>query len=85
MGWIAVIAGLSARGLANVGGRDSPDVFTFIVGDHRYRCRSSVAQFLSPRVSRLQSVDATISELKLEVDDGDDLFGSAISCPVRMH
>jgi hypothetical protein len=73
-----VIGGLSAWGLANVGGRDSPDVFTFIVGDCRYRCRSSVAQFLSPRVSKFQSIDATISELKLEVEDGGELFGSVL-------
>jgi hypothetical protein len=54
--------GLSARGLADVAVRDSSDDFTFIVGDHRYRCSSSVAQFLSPRVSKLQSIDATISD-----------------------
>jgi hypothetical protein len=36
--------GLSARGLANVAVRDcSDDDFTFIVGDHRYRCRSCIA------------------------------------------
>jgi hypothetical protein len=45
--------GLSARGLANVVVRDSPEDFTFIIGDHHYQCRSSVAQFLSPRVSKL--------------------------------
>jgi hypothetical protein len=36
----------------------------------RYRCRSSIAQFLSPQVSKLRWIEATISELRLEVEDG---------------
>jgi hypothetical protein len=44
--------GLSARGLGNAAVRDWSDNFTFIAGDHHYRCSSSVAQFLSPRVSK---------------------------------
>jgi hypothetical protein len=48
------------------------------VGDRRYRCSSPVAQFLSPRVSKLHSIDATISELRLEVEDRDELFGSVL-------
>jgi hypothetical protein len=63
-----VTGGLSARGLANVQIGDWSDDFTFIVGDHRYRCPSSVAQFLSPRVSKLHLIDATILELRLEAE-----------------
>jgi hypothetical protein len=37
-----------------------------------------VAQFLSPRVSRLHCIDATISELTLDVEDRDNLFGSVL-------
>jgi hypothetical protein len=70
-----VTGGLSARGLANAPVGDWSDDFTFIMGDHRYRCPSSVSQFLSPRVSKLHSIDATISELRLEVEDRDKLFG----------
>jgi hypothetical protein len=70
--------GLSARGLANVEVGDWPNHFTFIVGDHRYRCPSSVAQFLSPRLSKLHPSDATISELRLEVEDRDELFRSVL-------
>jgi hypothetical protein len=77
-GGSGVTGGLSARGPANVAVRDSSDDFTFIIGNHRYRCRSSVAQFLSPRVSELRLIDATISELRLEVEDRDDLFGSVL-------
>jgi hypothetical protein len=73
-----VTGGLSARGLANAAVGDSPDDFTFVIGDHRYRCPSSVAQFLSPRVSKLHWIDATISELTLEVEDAHGLFGSVL-------
>jgi hypothetical protein len=73
-----VTGALSAWGLVNVAVRDWSDNFAFRVGDHRYRCRSSAAQFLSPRVSRLQSSDATIDELRREVEDRDYLFGSVL-------
>jgi hypothetical protein len=73
-----VTGGLSSRGLANVVVRDWSDDFAFVIGDHRYRCRSSVAQFLYPRVSKLHSADAMISELRLEVEDQDKLFTSML-------
>jgi hypothetical protein len=69
-----VTGGLSAPGLANVPVGDWSDDFTFIVGDDRYQFRSSVAQFLSPRVSKLHWIDATISELRLEVEYRDKLI-----------
>ena len=65
-------------GLANVAVRDWSADFTFIVRDHRYRCRSSVAHFLSPQASKLHWIDATISGLKLEIEDEDELFGSVL-------
>jgi phage shock protein A len=77
-GGSSVAGGLSARGLVNVGVRNWSDDFTFIMGDHRFRCASSVAQFLSPCVSKLQLIDATISELRLEVEDEDGLFDSVL-------
>jgi hypothetical protein len=70
--------GLSARGLPNVAVGDWSDHFTFVIGNHPYRCPSSVAYVLSPRVSKLQSIDATISELRLEVEYRDKLFGSVL-------
>jgi hypothetical protein len=65
-------------GLANAAVRDWSDDFAFIVGDHRYQCPSSVAQFLSPLVSKLHSIDATISGLRLAIEDGDKLLGSVL-------
>jgi hypothetical protein len=73
-----VTGGLSSRGLANDAVRDWCGDFTFIVGDHRYRCRSSVAWFLSPRFSKLRSIDDTIDEIRIDVEDGDELFGSVL-------
>jgi hypothetical protein len=73
-----VMGGLSARGLMNVEVQDWSDDFTFIIGDHCYQCRTSVGQFLSPRVCKLRWIDATISELRLEVEDGEELFGSML-------
>jgi hypothetical protein len=74
--WMA--AGLSARGLGNVEAHDWSNDFTFVVGHRRAQCRSAVAQFLSPQVAALYSIDATISELRLEVEDGDLAFDSLL-------
>jgi hypothetical protein len=73
-----VTGGLSAQVLADVAVRDWSDDFTFVIGDHRYWCQSSVAQFLSPQVSKLHWMDLMISELRLEVDDRDSLFDSVL-------
>jgi hypothetical protein len=69
---------LSVRGLANVAVLDVLDDFMFILVDHRYLCRSSVTQFLSSRVSKVHWTDVTISELRLEVEDGHGLFSSVL-------
>jgi hypothetical protein len=66
-----VTRNLSVLGLVNVVIPDWSHEFMFVVGDHHYRSRSSVAQFLSPRVSSLHWIDATISEVRLEVEGGD--------------
>jgi hypothetical protein len=63
---------------ANVAVRDWPEDFSFVIGDHCCRRRSSIARFLSPRVSKLRWIDARISELRLEVEDGEELFDSVL-------
>jgi hypothetical protein len=73
-----VTDGLSAQALANVAVRDWSDDFTFIVGDHYYRCPSSREQFLSPRVVELYSVDDTISEIRIDVKGPDEFFGAVL-------
>jgi hypothetical protein len=47
--------------------QDGSNDFRFIVGDH-----------LSPRVSKLHWIDATISEQRREVEDADDSFISML-------
>jgi hypothetical protein len=69
---------LSSRGLANVAIQDCSQEFTFVVGDHHYRCRSSIAQSVSLRVSSLYWIDATISEVRLEVEGENKFFGSVL-------
>jgi hypothetical protein len=65
-------------GLANVAVRDWSANFTFVIGDHRYWRPSSFVQFLSPGISKLQLIDATILEPRLEIEDGDELFDSVL-------
>jgi hypothetical protein len=64
--------------LANVVVRDWSDDFTFLLGNHHYRCSSSVAQFLSPQVSILHSIDDTVDEIKIDVEHPDELFGAVL-------
>jgi hypothetical protein len=67
-------ATLSVRGLRDVIVRPSDDEFTFILGDRLYCCPSIVAEFLSPRVCGILSIDATATELMIEVTDGNEMF-----------
>jgi hypothetical protein len=69
---------LSVRGLTNVAVRDSYNDFIFIVGDHPYQCSSSLAHFLSPCVAELHSADETIDEIRIGVEDPDELFGAVL-------
>jgi hypothetical protein len=78
-----VMGGLSVRGRANVPVGDWSDDFTFIVGDRHYRSLSSVTQFLSLPVSKYHSIDATISELRLEAEDRDKLLGWVLEAAKR--
>jgi hypothetical protein len=70
---------LSANGLQRLETIDHAKDFTFIVGGRRYLCPSFVAEFVSPRVSSLRSVDITIDELSLETQDPDHQFGLVLS------
>jgi hypothetical protein len=58
---------LSAKGLKNIHKRDND--FTFVVGSRRYPCPSFVAEFLSPRIYDIHSVDDTLNEFRVEVQD----------------
>jgi hypothetical protein len=69
----------SATGLRNVRMEEGSSTFKFIVGNCCYECCSHAAEFLSPRVSLACRADATIDEVKIEVDDAEGLFKEVIS------
>jgi hypothetical protein len=48
----------------------------FIVGHRHYPYLSSLAPFLLPRVAKLHLIDDTIDEIKIDVEDRDELFGT---------
>jgi hypothetical protein len=54
---------LSAKGLLNVAANKTTKDSTFIIGDDRYECAWFVADFLSPKVSRLHAADPSIDEI----------------------
>jgi hypothetical protein len=62
-------ASLSANGFAHLPMNCYENDFTFLVGEKKCECPSLVADFLSPRFSRLRSMDATIHEIVIETPD----------------
>jgi hypothetical protein len=55
-------------------GREGFNDFVFIVGEFHYRCNSLLADFLSPRIADLHTLDAAISEFVIETKDPDADF-----------
>jgi hypothetical protein len=70
---------LSGNGMRNIATSRNDNDFVFIVGDDRYECPWFVADFLSPKVSRLHSSDASINEFKIETSDPTHQFGEFVS------
>jgi len=70
---------LSARGLSQVPANESSNDFTFLVGDATYRCPTFVADFLSPRIAELHSVDDSIRTFSIETNDAHGLFADFLS------
>jgi hypothetical protein len=54
---------LSSGGMRNIVKARIENDFTFIVDEHRYSCPWFIAEFLSPKVGRLHSIDGMIQEL----------------------
>jgi hypothetical protein len=69
----------SAKGLANIAVDPAFNTFCFIVGDHSYCCRPFVADFLSPLVARLHSLDACLDEYHLNSPDPFNCFDSILA------
>jgi hypothetical protein len=53
--------------------------FTFVVDGRRHSCPWFVAEFLSPKIGRLHSVDVTVNEINIEVEDVNTEFCSLLS------
>jgi hypothetical protein len=70
---------LTTKGFAHLPLNCYENDFTFIVGEHEYRCSSVLADFLSPRVARLHSNDPTIREFIVDVSDTTGDFNSILS------
>jgi hypothetical protein len=60
--------------MGNISGPKIENDFTYIVNGHRHGCPWFVADFLSPKVARLHSVDPTIGEMIVEIEDLSDQF-----------
>jgi hypothetical protein len=60
---------LSAKGLKNIRMNEYQKDFTFIVGGFPHSCRHFLAQFISPRVSRLHLINDSISILEIAIDN----------------
>jgi hypothetical protein len=69
---------LSSAGLAQLNEHCYENEFAFIVGDQRHECPLFVADFLSPRISRLRFSDATIREFQVETKDSGEEFKSFV-------
>jgi hypothetical protein len=48
--------------------------FKLIIGEHRHSCPWFVADFLSPKVGRLHSIDPCINEITVETIDYNEEF-----------
>jgi hypothetical protein len=73
---------ISSRGLRNLPtapGYDNRNDFDFIVNGRHFLCPSLVADFLSPRVARLHTIDSTHDTLTISTNDPDNNFPSFLA------
>jgi hypothetical protein len=70
---------LSSNGLHHLNHGRYENDFTFFVDGAAYCCPLFVAEFISPRLCSLQSVDATIRELFIDAKDPDHCFSQVLS------
>jgi hypothetical protein len=70
---------LTTEGLGNIPNLGTRNDFAFIVGERRYMCPWYVANYLSPTIAQLQSMDPTISAFQIESIDTTGLFGNILT------
>jgi hypothetical protein len=69
---------LSINGLSHVPFKESRNDFEFIVGDTTYRCPSLIADFISPKIAALHSIDDTMKSFSIETADKNGYFESIV-------
>jgi hypothetical protein len=70
---------LSMKGLANILMIASRNDFEFVVGESHYRCPFFAADFLSPKIARLDAIDATIENFVISSEDRNNESPSFLS------
>jgi hypothetical protein len=70
---------LTGNGMANIASSKAENDFEFIVGDRRYSCPWFVADFVSPVVGRLHSLDPSVNEFHVDIGDSEDHFRKFLS------
>ena len=72
---------LSSKGLKNVPMELHEGDFVFTVGDQNHKCNLIVAEFLSPKISRLRKADPSICEYKISTEDPAAKFERLLALP----
>jgi hypothetical protein len=70
---------LSMKGMMNITSSRAENDFTFIVGEHRHRCPWFIADFLSPKIGRLHSIDPCMNEMIIETADRSNAFSAFLA------
>jgi hypothetical protein len=70
---------LTSKGLKNIQWSNYENDFTFEVGEKHYDCPSFVAEFISPRISKLRQTDNTIQSFQITTSDPTDNFAKVLS------
>ena len=65
---------LTAKGLSKTAAPSFEKDFTFIVGNHIYRCTKYGATFISPKVASLFFLDPTFDSFEIDLDDSEYQF-----------
>jgi hypothetical protein len=73
---IAASLTLSTNGLSHVPLKESGNDFKFIAGDATYCCPSLIADFLSPKIAQIHSIDDTIVSFAISAKDVKGDFSS---------
>jgi hypothetical protein len=70
---------LSASGLRNIQSTLYSNDFVFMIGKETFSCPSFIAEFLSPKVSRLRAADPTVQEFSIDIPDSGPVFCDILS------